>query len=142
MEPTTGESLWLYLPGMDDICLEVFLDELSKTYPKHHLLVVVDGAPSHRSEQITRPENVSLIMLAPYSPELDPAERWFQERSGGSYPTGGSRRSRYCKRRSAEHSGPPTGRIPPASKGLPVSPPGGWRPSMRCDINNPERYDN
>jgi DDE superfamily endonuclease len=78
------ELLPIPLPGMDDICLEVFLDELSKTYyPDHHLLVVVlDGAPSHRSEQITRPENVSLIMVPPtlpYAPELDPAERGFQE---------------------------------------------------------------
>jgi transposase len=40
---------------------------------------VLDGAPSHRSEQITHPENISLLMLPPYSPELDPAERWFQE---------------------------------------------------------------
>jgi len=79
VEPATGESFCVYLPGMDDGCLEIFLDELSKTYPEHHLLVVLDGAPSHRSEQIDRPENVSLIMLPPYSPELDPAERWFQE---------------------------------------------------------------
>jgi hypothetical protein len=81
VEPTTGESFCLYLPGMDDGCLETFLDELSKTYPEHHLLLIVlDGAPSHRSEQITHPENVSLLMLPPYSPELDPAEkRWFQE---------------------------------------------------------------
>ncbi len=64
---------------MDDGCLEIFLHELSEAYPGHHLLVVLDGAPSHRSEQITHPENVSLIMLPPYSPELDPAERWFQE---------------------------------------------------------------
>ena len=81
MEPTTGESFCLYLPGMDDGCLQTFLDELSKTYPEHHhhLLIVLDGAPSHRSEQISHPENISLIMLPPYSPELDPAERWFQE---------------------------------------------------------------
>lgn len=79
VEPTTGESLCLYLPGMDDGCLEIFLDELSEAYPEHHLLVVLDGAPSHRSEQITHPENISLVMLPPYSPELDPAERWFQE---------------------------------------------------------------
>jgi transposase len=46
---------------------------------KHHLLIVLDCAPSHRSEQIAHPENVSLIMLPPYSPELDPAERWFEE---------------------------------------------------------------
>jgi hypothetical protein len=79
VEPTTGESYCMYLPGMDDGCLEIFLDELSKAYPEHHLLVVLDGAPSHRSEQIAHPENISLIMLPPYSPELDPAERWFQE---------------------------------------------------------------
>jgi len=64
---------------MDDGCLELFLEELSKAYPNHHLLIVVDGAPSHRSEQIAHPENISLLMLPPYSPELDPAERWFQE---------------------------------------------------------------
>jgi hypothetical protein len=70
VEPTTGESFCLYLPGMDDGCLEVFLGELSKSYPEHHLLIVLDGAPSHRSEKIAYPENVSLLMLPPYSPEL------------------------------------------------------------------------
>lgn len=79
VEPTTGESFCVYLPRMDGGCLEVFFDELSKAYPDHHLLIVLDGAPSHRSEQITHPENISLIMLPPYCPELDPAERWFLE---------------------------------------------------------------
>jgi transposase len=79
LDPTTGESFCMYLPGMDDRCLELFLKELSESYPKHHLIVVLDGAPSHRSEQIGYPENISLLELPPYSPELDPAERWFQE---------------------------------------------------------------
>ena len=79
VDPTTGESFCLYLPGMNDGCLEMFFEELSKTYPDQHLLIVLDGAPSHRSFQITHPENISLLMLPPYSPELDPAERWFQE---------------------------------------------------------------
>jgi len=57
----------------------VFLEELSKAYPGNHLLVVLDGAPSHRSEKIDHPENVSLLELPAYSPELDPVERWFQE---------------------------------------------------------------
>jgi hypothetical protein len=64
----------MYLPGMDDGCLEVFLDELSKRYPDEHLLVVLDGAPSHRSERIVYPQNISFLMLPPYSPELDPSE--------------------------------------------------------------------
>ena len=84
VEPTTGESLCLYLPGMDGECLELFLEELSKAHPEHHhlllLQLVLDGAPSHRSGRISScPENVSLLLLAAYSPELDPVERWFQE---------------------------------------------------------------
>ncbi len=79
VEPTSGESFCMYLPGMDDVCLGMFLGELSKRYPNHHLLVVFDGAPSHRSEQIAYPENISFLRLPPRSPELDPAERWFQE---------------------------------------------------------------
>jgi transposase len=79
LEPTTGESFCLYLPGMDSGCLEIFLNQLSEAYPEHHLLVVLDGAPSHRSEEIIRPGNVSFVRLPAYSPELDPVERWFQE---------------------------------------------------------------
>ena len=51
----------------------------SEAYPDHHLLVVLDGAPSHRSEEIVCPDNVEFLRLPAYSPELDPVERWFQE---------------------------------------------------------------
>src|SRR3954453_3336792 len=37
------------------------------------------GAPSHRSKEISYPQNVSLLGLPRYSPELNPLERWFQE---------------------------------------------------------------
>jgi transposase len=79
LEPTTGESFCVYLPGMDGGCLEIFLKELSEAYPNHHLLLVLDGAPSHRSGEVTHPENISLLELPAYSPELDRVERWFQE---------------------------------------------------------------
>ena len=78
--------------------METFLKELSETYPEYHLLVVLDGAPSHRSKEIVHPENVSLLELPAYSPELDPVERWFQEFRRESSPTGHSRPSSYCKR--------------------------------------------
>lgn len=79
VDPATGESSCLYLPGMDRLCLEVFLEHLGEVYADHHLVVVLDGAPSHRSEGIATPENVSLLRLPRYSPELNPVERWFQE---------------------------------------------------------------
>lgn len=79
VDPTNGESYCLYLPGMDSGCLQSFLKGLSEDYPDHHLLVVLDGAPSHRSEEIELPENVSFLRLPAYSPELNPVERWFLE---------------------------------------------------------------
>jgi transposase len=79
LDPISGESLCLYLPGMEGLCLETFLEHLSEAYSDYHLLVVLDGAPSHTSERITLPENVSLMRLPAYSPELNPVERWFQE---------------------------------------------------------------
>ncbi len=79
LDPTTAESFCLYLPGMDGGCFEAFLEGLSEAYPDHHLLVVLDGAPSHRSERIAHPGNGSPLGLPSYSPELDRVERWFQE---------------------------------------------------------------
>jgi transposase len=79
VDPTSGESFCLYLPGMDGLCLEAFLEHLGEAYSGHHLLVVLDGAPSHTSGRIELPENMSLLRLPAYSPELNPVERWFQE---------------------------------------------------------------
>jgi transposase len=64
---------------MDGLCFQTFLERLGEAYADHHLVVVLDGAPSHTSSQITLPKNVSLLGLPSYSPELNPVERWFQE---------------------------------------------------------------
>ena len=79
VDPTSGEGLCTYLPNMDGGCLEAFLEHLGEAYADHHLVIVLDGAPSHRSKEITYPENVTLLALPSYSPELNPVERWFQE---------------------------------------------------------------
>lgn len=57
----------------------VLLECLGEAYADYDLLVVLDGAPSHTSGQITQPENVSFLRLPAYSPELNPVERWFLE---------------------------------------------------------------
>jgi transposase len=79
VEPATGESFCSYMPGMDGRCFEAFLKCLGEAYHGHHLVLVLDNAPSHHSKRIAHPENVSLVNLPAYSPELNPAERWFQE---------------------------------------------------------------
>jgi transposase len=52
-----------------------FLDQVSKAHKKEFIIMVIDGASSHKSKDLKIPKNVSFIRLPPYSPELNPAEQ-------------------------------------------------------------------
>lgn len=40
-----------------------------------HVVMFVDGAGWHRSEELEVPKNITLYQLPPYSPELNPIEQ-------------------------------------------------------------------
>lgn len=77
--PQDGSFISLVLPDMRTECLTVFLAEMSRRYPEHHLVVVLDGAASHRSKMLEVPEHMTLLCLPPYSPELNPQESVWKE---------------------------------------------------------------
>ena len=52
-----------------------FILQVSEAHRDEFIVMVVDGASSHRSKELNVPKNVSLIRLPPYSPELNPAEQ-------------------------------------------------------------------
>jgi transposase len=84
--PQDGSFTSLILPDMRTECLNIFLAELSSRYPENHLLVVLDGASSHRSGELDLPPHMSLLPLPPYSPELNPQENvWGQIKEEGFY---------------------------------------------------------
>ena len=72
VEPESGESFCSYISHVDGEFLQAFLKELGEAYLEEHLVVVMDNAPSHRSGAIALPENMSLLKLPSYSPELNP----------------------------------------------------------------------
>ncbi len=41
--------------------------------------MVLDGAPNHRCRDLALPDNISLLFLPPYSPELNPKENLWDE---------------------------------------------------------------
>ena len=41
--------------------------------------MVLDGAPNHRCGDLALPDNISLLFLPPYSPELNPKENLWDE---------------------------------------------------------------
>lgn len=78
--PLSGESF--HLIGLEEnssAMVALFFDELTRAYPDRHLVVVFDNAPSHRPKIVREREKLTCIYLPPYSPELNPAERFFGE---------------------------------------------------------------
>lgn len=79
VEPSTGESFVLFLPHTDGVCFEVFLSAMRQATPDDPIGLVLDNSGSHTSGHVAWPEGLKPIPLPPYSPELNPAERWFEE---------------------------------------------------------------
>ena len=51
-----------------------FLAHVARVHAREYIIMVLDGAPSHRGKELVVPENMCLLALPPYSPELNPAE--------------------------------------------------------------------
>lgn len=78
--PLSGENFHLMgLSDMDGATELLFLEELKKQHPNEQVIVVMDNAPAHRGKVIHEIPGLSIIHLPSYSPELDPAERFFEE---------------------------------------------------------------
>ena len=72
VEPLGGVLKWKWLERMNKDHIKPALDEWSLE------AVVWDGAPAHRANVI-RQLPTKQLLLPPYSPELNPAERVFEE---------------------------------------------------------------
>ena len=56
--------------------MNLFVAELGQAVtPRAHGIVLIDKAGSHTAGDLVVPENLSLVFLPPYSPELNPIER-------------------------------------------------------------------
>lgn len=73
--PIDGESFLLQMPQCNSNCFQIFLDEMSKHRPDEYKIMVLDNGAFHKARSLKIPENICLIFLPPYSPELNPAEK-------------------------------------------------------------------
>jgi transposase len=80
LSPLTGDGFHLYSLGeMDGITMKVYLEAMKKSYGKKHLLIIWDNAPCHRLKVFREMEGITIVHLPSYSPQLNPAERFFEE---------------------------------------------------------------
>ena len=63
----------LILPYVNGTCMQLFIDEVAARHPADRIVMVMDGAGWHQG--LTPPDNLRLIKLPPYSPELNPVEQ-------------------------------------------------------------------
>jgi transposase len=68
-----------FMPTSNTACFQVFLDVLARRFPRQDILLVLDGAPNHRCGDLAVPNNITLLYLPPYSPELNPKENLWDE---------------------------------------------------------------
>jgi transposase len=78
INPMTGEDFSLILPYVNTECLNMFLAEMSKALGDKEVIMVIDGASWHKSQDLQVPPNIQIVYLPPYSPELNPVERLWQ----------------------------------------------------------------
>lgn len=75
----TGEMDTLILPRVNTECMQIFLNEVAARHPHERIVMVIDGAGWHKSAALTAPENIYLLQLPPYAPELNPIEHVWDE---------------------------------------------------------------
>ena len=81
--PSVGKAAALIMPICNTVAMTHHLREISSQVASDaHAVVILDGAAWHRSQGLVVPDNITLLELPPYSPELNPVERvWHYLRS-------------------------------------------------------------
>jgi transposase len=77
--PITGDSFLLELPYCNGNTFQIYLDLFSKQKPDELKLIVLDNGAFHKAKSLVVPSNIILLFLPPYSPELNPAEKIWQQ---------------------------------------------------------------
>src|SRR5690606_20455935 len=79
----TGKNLFWEFSSLNKLSFEYFIDEVSKEYDDSFNIILTDNSRVHFLDEY--PENIALINIEPYCPELNPAEsvwKYFKDSLG------------------------------------------------------------
>jgi transposase len=79
VSPRDGDEFSINLPKVNAKHMNVYLANLAEKYRDQDILLIMDGAGWHRSKELAVPDSIKIVILPPYSPELNPVERLWQE---------------------------------------------------------------
>ena len=78
IEPLQGQLIAAFLPDMTPESHQAFLDHLADEV-ETAIAVYQDQAGTHRSQEVISASHIHIRDIPPYSPELNPCERFFEE---------------------------------------------------------------
>ena len=77
--PFDGTMDSLILPVVNSAAMTVYLEEVSKRHNDKFILMFLDQAGWHRKGELKIPDNIRLVPIPAYSPELNPCEHIWDE---------------------------------------------------------------
>ena len=78
VHPSSGETYWWIVPKLNTKVFSLLLKDFAQHFQigqKKRVILALDQASFHTSEQLEIPEGIHLMWMPPKSPELQPAER-------------------------------------------------------------------
>lgn len=78
VSPDSGDTLFIQTNRIDSQAVSMFIQELSENYSEYDNILILDNASFHVSQDTPDfpvPENIKLLYLPTYSPDLNPIER-------------------------------------------------------------------
>ena len=79
IDPKDGQMTSTILPTANTEMMNIFLKQVSEEFADYFIVMQVDQAGWHCSQQLQIPENIRLIFQPPYSPEVNPVEHIWEE---------------------------------------------------------------
>ncbi len=77
--PARGVGAGLVLPRCNTQAMQWHLDEISsQVSPGAHAILIIDRAGWHTTDKLVIPPNITILLLPPRSPELNPVENIWQ----------------------------------------------------------------
>ena len=76
--PITGESFCITIQGVCKDFFIKYLQDFSNHKPRELKIIIIDNAAFYSTKDIVLPENIVLMLIPPYCPELNPAEKVWQ----------------------------------------------------------------
>lgn len=86
VSPIEGELDWMICPKMNTERMSEYLAQVAAAHRDEFIVMVVDGASSHVAKALVVPENIRLLRLPAYSPELNPQEHVWDEIREKEFP--------------------------------------------------------